>query len=190
MIYEDNGSGECDLTKSRDNLDNAYIAWLRKVEALRKRIIQVDNELGDEVDQEELINDDEKRIDEGDEKNEFEDLSELDDKEVLIESADETSNQKDGSRYDFGTIAKADDMNNDAEEDKDIVDNIEEESSRIGYDDVNETMEMVISINGLTWKYRNKEISLGCFGSEVIGNILGVNVVVYGIEVKQPFYVI
>ncbi|CAG8740695.1 2834_t:CDS:2, partial [Gigaspora rosea] len=150
MIYEDNGSGECDLTKSRDNLDNAYIAWLRKVEALRKRIseikqtegllerriiksrktrVQVDNELGDEVDQEELINDDEKRIDEGDEKNdegyqmnviEFEDLSELDDKEVLIESADETSNQKDGSRYDFGTIAKADDMNNDAEEDKDI----------------------------------------------------------------------
>ncbi|RIB08982.1 hypothetical protein C2G38_2269294 [Gigaspora rosea] len=117
--------------------------------------------LGDEVDQEELMNDDEKRIDEGNEKNgivssikeegyqmnviEFEDLSELDNKEVLIESANETSNQKDGSRHDFRTIAKADDMNKDAEEDKDIVDNVEEELSRIGYDDINKTMGLTVN---------------------------------------------
>ncbi|CAG8500439.1 1140_t:CDS:2 [Gigaspora rosea] len=103
MIYEDNGSGENDFTKSRDNLDNACIAWLRKVEVLRNRISEIKQtegllekknnkikediekeryealeksklmmSLGDEVDQEELMNDDEKRIDK--------DLPELDDK--------------------------------------------------------------------------------------------------------------
>ncbi|CAG8802208.1 45516_t:CDS:2, partial [Gigaspora margarita] len=41
-----------------------------------------------------------------------------------------------------------------------------------------------------TWKYRNKEISLGRIGDEAVGNILGVNVVVCGIEVKQPLYVV
>ncbi|RIB29832.1 hypothetical protein C2G38_2154326 [Gigaspora rosea] len=81
-------------------------------------------------------------------------------------------------------------MNTDAEEDKDIVDNVEKESSRIGYDDVNETIMDYANKIGLTWKYRNKEISLGHFGSKVIRNILGVNVVVCGIEVKQPFYII
>ncbi|CAG8572542.1 1781_t:CDS:1, partial [Gigaspora rosea] len=146
MIYEDNGSGETGLTKSRNNLDNVCIAWLRKVEALRNCISKIkqtegllekkDNKikecmninlngiekdryealeeskstmsLGDEVNQEELMNDNEKRINEGNEKNgivssikdeeyqmnviEFENLPELDDKEVLIKSANEMSN--------------------------------------------------------------------------------------------------
>ncbi|CAG8842159.1 31969_t:CDS:2, partial [Gigaspora margarita] len=151
--------------------------------------------LGDDVEPKKLIDSDKKRIDESNKKKviinlitrkkicqtntqEMKYLPESDEKEVLIESANKKSNGKNGLKHDFEMIAKADDTNKEAEKDKDVVDNNVDESANIKNDEENEMRRMLIKIKGESAKGSIDT----CSCDVAVGNILGVNVVMYSIE--------